>query len=153
MLKGAFMFIRNLYLLPITIIFALTVMSCSAVPLAKPEQDAMAKSFSVEADKSNIYIYRNETENFNSEMAVDIDGKHVGATSQRTFIVSSVQPGKHTIAAHGENVSRIEITTEAGKNYFVWLEVTVGAFIPRAKLHSVDQETGEAGVKKCNLIK
>lgn len=112
-------------------------MSCSAVPLAKPEQDSMAKSFSVEADKSNIYIYRNETENFNSEMAVDIDGEHVGATSQRTFIVSTVQPGQHTIAAHGENVSEIEITTEAGKNYFAWLEVTIGAFIPRAKLHSV----------------
>ena len=147
------MLIRQLYLLPTIIIFTLFIASCAPVPLAKPEQDSMAKSFSVETGKSNIYIYRNETENFNSEMAVDIDGKHVGGTTQRTFIVSSVQPGKHIIKAHGENVSEIEITTEAGKNYFVWLEVTVGAFIPRAKLHSVDQETGEAGVKECDLIK
>ena len=146
------MLIRQLYLLPI-IIFTLFIASCSPVQLAKPEQDSIAKSFSVESGKSNIYIYRNETENFNSEMAVDIDGKYVGGTTQRTFIVSSVQPGKHIINAHGENVSEIEITTEAGKNYFVWLEVTVGAFIPRATLHAVDQETGKVGVKECNLIK
>ena len=64
------MLIRQLYLLPTIITLTLFIASCASVPLAKPEQDAMAKSFSVEAGKSNIYIYRNETENFNSEMAV-----------------------------------------------------------------------------------
>lgn len=146
------MFSRYFYFLAIAIL-SLVVMSCSTVPLATPEQDTMAKTFSVEADKSTIYIFRNETENFNSEMAVEIDNKHVGGTSQRTFIVSSVQPGNHTITAHGENKSEIEITTEAGKNYFVWLEVTIGAFIPRANLHLVDQKTGKIGVKESRLIK
>lgn len=121
--------------------------------LASQQSDASAKSFVVEKGKSNIYIYRNETENFNTTMSVDIDGKHVGDTEHRTFIVQTVNPGKHVITAHAENTSEIELATEANTNHFVWLEVSLGIVIPRAELHSVSEEKGQAGVKESNLVK
>ena len=67
-------------------------------------------------------------------MSVDIDGSHVGDTEHRTYVVQTVNPGKHVITAHAENTSEIELTNEADKNYFVWLEVSIGVVIPRAEL-------------------
>ena len=37
------------------------VTGCVSVPMASPEKDSQAKSFAVKADKSNIYVYRNES--------------------------------------------------------------------------------------------
>ena len=134
-------------------IFVVVITSCASVPRASHEIDSQAKLFNVEKGKSNIYIYRNETDNFNTTMSVEIDGEHVGDTEQRTFIVKSVDPGDHVVTAHGENTSEIKIRAEENKNSFVWLEVTVGAIIPRAKLHSVSKEKGRVGVKESSLVK
>jgi len=145
--------IKNILLLLSFLLITSTMTACTSVPLADHEQDVKAKLFTVEKGKSNIYIYRNEIENFNTTMSVDIDGKHVGDTEQRTFIVKTVTPGKHVITAHAENTSEIELTTEADKNHFVWLEVYVGAFVPRAELHNVSKDKGQVGVKESNLVK
>ncbi|MEH6453761.1 MAG: DUF2846 domain-containing protein [Psychromonas sp.] len=126
--------------------------ACTAVQPATQEQDANAKSFAVEQGKAHIYIYRNETANFNTTMSVDIDGEHAGDTEQRTFIVKTVEPGMHSITAHAENTSNIELFAESGKNYFVWLEVYLGVVIPRAKLHNVSEEVGRAGVTESILV-
>ena len=146
------MIIKFLRFLPF-VLLATVITSCASVPRADHELDSQAKSFNVEKGMSNIYIYRNETDNFNTTMSVELDGQHAGDTEQRTFIVKSVTPGKHVITAHGENTSEIEITTEEDKNHFVWLEITVGAVIPRAKLHSVSKDKGMSGVKESDLVK
>ena len=146
------MIMKILRFLPL-VLLATTIASCASVPRADHELDSQAKSFNVGKGKSNIYIYRNETDNFNTTMSVELDGQHAGDTEQRTFIVKPVNPGKHVITAHGENTSEIEITTEEDENYFVWLEVTVGAVIPRAKLHSVSKDKGMSGVKESDLVK
>jgi len=146
------MLLRFFGLLPFIILFLITT-GCTPVQIANPEQDVMAKSFTVDSDKSNIYIYRNETYNFDTTMAVEIDGIHAGDTKEKTFILQTVKPGKHIVTAHGENTSEIELLTEAGKNYFVWLEVAVGAFIPAARLHEVNSEIGKSGVNECTLVK
>ena len=146
------MFKKILVILSVSI-FSAIITACTSVQLADKESDASAKSFAVEKGMSHIYIYRNETENFNTTMSVDIDGSHVGDTEHRTYIAKTVSPGKHVITAHAENTSEIELTTEADKNYFVWLEVTIGAVIPRAELQNVSKEKGHAGVNESNLVK
>ena len=59
---------------------------CASVPMATPEQDAAARSFSVKPDKANIYVYRNEAMGAAIKMPVALNGKLVGDTAAKTFL-------------------------------------------------------------------
>jgi hypothetical protein len=137
----------------LVIVFTLSCVACATAQHATPDEDSAAKRFNVTNGKSNIYIYRNENLGLNTEISVDIDDKHAGNTLQETFILQTVDPGKHKITAHAENTSEIELITEAGKTYFVWLEVELGVVVNRGHLHSVSEEKGKAGVLECRLVK
>jgi len=108
----------------LVIVFILSCAACASAQHATPYDDSAAKQFNVTNGKSNIYIYRNENLGLNTEISIDIDGKHAGNTLQETFILQSIDPGEHKITAHAENTSEIELVTEAGKIYFVWLDVS-----------------------------
>ena len=126
--------------------------ACANVKFAAPDEDFAAKQFNVTSGQSNIYVYRNENIIVNTGISVEIDGKLAGNTGQKTFILKSVPAGHHTITARGENTDTIELTTEAGESYFVWLEVRVGVVTNHAHLHSVSEEKGKKGVMECKLV-
>jgi hypothetical protein len=134
------------------VILVVSCVACASARLAKPEQDVAAKQFQVPAGEANIYIYRNENIVFNNEIPVEINGKHAGNTNKETFILKSVAPGKHTITAFAENTETIEITTAVDNNYFIWLEVKIGAITNHAHFHLVDEAQGKSGVRECKLI-
>ncbi len=133
------------------LLLALVVLlsGCASVPMASLEDDAQAKRFTAKADKSNIYVYRNE--NFGSAIAmtVSLDGKVAGQSGPQTYFVWEVAPGSHEIASHTENVSTLKLTTEAGKSYYVWQEVKMGMWMAGSLLQQVDEETGRKGVLEC----
>ena len=131
---------------------AVFVTGCASVPMASPEQDAKAKTFKVQQGKANIYIYRNESMGSAVKMPVLVDGKMVGDTVAKTYILTTVNPGKHTILSKTENDSTLDIMAERGKNYFVWQEVKMGAWSARSKLQLVDEATGKKGVADSKLI-
>ena len=125
---------------------------CVSVPMATPEQDASAKTFRVQPGKSNIYVYRNESMGGAVKMEVDLDGKQVGTTAAKTYLLLTVNPGKHTLVSHAEGNSNLVVDTQPGKNHFVWQEVKMGALFAGSKLQPVDEQTGKAGVGECQLI-
>ena len=132
---------------------ALSVMSgCASVPMASDEKDTAAKTFQVQPEKSNIYVYRNESMGGAVRMEVDIDGKQVGTTAAKTYLVVTVNPGKHTLISHAEGNNSLVVDTQAGKNHFVWQEVKMGVLYAGSKLQLVDDQTGKAGVGECKLI-
>ena len=122
---------------------------CASVPMASLEDDTQAKRFAVKPEKSNIYLYRNESLGGAIPMTVSLNGKVAGQTGPQTYFVWEVDPGSHEIASHTENVSTLKLTTEAGKTYYVWQEVKMGAFMARSLLQQVDEETGRKGVLEC----
>ena len=125
------------------------VSGCASVPMASLEDDAKAKLFSARPDKSTIYVYRNESFGGAIVMTVSLNGKVAGQTGPQTYFVWEADPGSHEIASHTENVSTLKLTTEAGKTYYVWQEVKMGAFMARSLLQQVDEETGRKGVLEC----
>jgi hypothetical protein len=135
---------------------ALTVLAlaagCASVPMAKPELDTAAKSYSVKPDKANIYVYRNETFGAAIKMPVVLNGKLVGDTAAKTFMILEVPPGTHTVMSKTENDSTVTVDAAAGRNYFVWQEVKMGLFAARSSLQQVDEAIGKAGVAECKLI-
>lgn len=135
------------------VVLAATVLTgCASVPMATPEQDAKAKTFAVAPGKSNIYVYRNESMGGAVKMDVSLDGKAVGQTTAKTYLMMEVAPGKHTVTSKAENEVMQEVIAQAGKNYFIWQEVKMGVMYARNKLNLVDDATGKAGVAACSLI-
>jgi len=129
------------------------VTGCASVPMASPDEDAKAKSFAVQADKSNIYMYRNEFFGNAVAMAVELDSKLAGQTAHHTYFLFEVSPGPHQVSSVAENTSTVQLTTVGGKAYFVWQEVKMGMWNAGTQLHEVDEETGRKGVSECQRVK
>ena len=125
---------------------------CASVQMASSEQDTAAKSFAVKPDKANIYVYRNETMGAALKMPVALDGKLMGDTASKTYLLLEVNPGSHTVVSKTENDSSVTLNTVAGRNYFLWQEVKMGLLMARSNLQEVDEATGKAGVAECKLI-
>jgi PBP1b-binding outer membrane lipoprotein LpoB len=125
---------------------------CASVQMASPEQDTAAKSFAVKPGKANIYVYRNETFGAALKMPIVLDGKAVGDTASKTYLVVEVAPGAHTVISKTENDSSVNVNAVAGRNYFLWQEVKMGLMTARSDLKEVDEATGKAGVAECKLI-
>ena len=142
-------FPRLIFIICLSVVFV----ACASVNLADPNDDSAAKTFSVADGKSNIYIYRDEDVVLNTDVSIEIDEKQMGSTGPQTFILATVSPGRHTIIARGENTETLEITTEAGENYFVWLEIRLGAFTNHGHLHLVSMDEGKKGVMESRLVK
>jgi hypothetical protein len=86
------------------------------------------------------------------KMPVLLDGRAVGDTAAKTFMLLEVDPGSHTIVSKTENDATLKVDAVAGRNYFVWQEVKMGMMMARSQLHLVDEAQGKAGVAECNLI-
>lgn len=129
------------------IAFALVVLSgCASVPMSNLDADQSAKAFNVAPDKANIYLYRNEQLGAAVTMPVMLNGKLMGRTAAKTYFLWQVAPGTHEITSIGEDTSTLKLTTEAGRNYYVWQEMKMGMWQPRSLLQQVPESVGRAGV-------
>lgn len=126
---------------------------CASVPMADTSADAQAKQFVAPANAANLYIYRNETFGAAVKMPVLVDGMAAGDTVAHTYILKQVAPGSHTITSKSENDATLTLSTEAGKNYYVWQEVKMGLLMARSKLSQVSEEEGKKGVMESKLVK
>ena len=125
---------------------------CASVEMASSEMDTSAKSYAVKPNKANIYVYRNEVMGSALKMPVALNGRMVGDTASKTFLLLEVDPGSHTLVSKTENDATIKVDAVAGRNYFVWQEVKMGVFVARSNLQLVDEATGKAGVAECKMI-
>ena len=125
------------------------IAGCTSVPMASIEADASAKQFQSAKGSANIYLYRNETFGGAVAMTVSLDGKVMGRTGPQTFFLWQVPPGKHEIASHTENTSRLTIDAQEGRNHYVWQEVKMGMWQPGSQLREVEEPEGRKGVLEC----
>lgn len=126
---------------------------CASVPMADATADAQAKQFVAPKDAANLYIYRNETFGAAVKMPLLVDGSAVGDTVAHSYILKQVTLGSHTITSKSENDATLTLSTEAGKNYYVWQEVKMGLLMARSKLSQVSEEEGKQGVMESKLVK
>ena len=130
---------------------ATLVSGCASLPMADPAQDQAAKSFTVSPGKSKIYVFRNEGFGAAVTMDVFIDGRPLGQTVAKTYLVTEVDPGPHRIMGKSENEDALDLTTAAGRIYYIWQEVKMGFMYARNKLQQVEDAAGRAGVLECKL--
>jgi Protein of unknown function (DUF2846) len=139
-------------LVAVTALAAVVLASgCASVDMASTEADTAAKTYALKPGTANIYVYRNEQMGAAIKMPVALNGKLVGDTGAKTYLLLQVPAGSHTIISKTENDSTLKLDVQAGRNYFVWQEVKMGMMQARSLLQVVDEATGKAGVAECKL--
>ena len=128
------------------------LVGCATPNLASVEKDGIAKTFLPTDGKASLYIYRNELFGAAAPIPVLVNGKSLGETGARTYFKISIPAGDHTITGQAENLSIAKISTEAGKNYFVWQEIKMGMWKARNQLKQVVDSIGRAGVLESKLL-
>ncbi|WP_236238438.1 DUF2846 domain-containing protein [Pseudomonas faucium] len=126
---------------------------CASVPMESPEADAALKTFAAPpADQSGLYIYRDSFAGQGLKKSVTVDGKVIGETANRVYFHQLIRPGTHKIGTESEfSDNVIDLTTVAGKNYYVRQSIKVGVFVGGAKLEVVPEAEGQADLQKCTL--
>ncbi|MGE8152216.1 DUF2846 domain-containing protein [Pseudomonas vancouverensis] len=132
--------------------FTALTAGCASVKMADDSLDAQAKTFHTAPDQAHIYVYRNESMGAGVKMPVALNGKPVGETVAKSYLMLAVPAGQQTLVSSAENDSELKLNTEAGKNYFVWQEVKMGFIKARNSLQVVDEQTGRDGVTESKLI-
>jgi hypothetical protein len=143
------MSVRNRLFVAIVLTLTSLVSGCASVPMTSMDEDAKAKSFVVQKDRSSIYVYRNESLGGAIPITVALDGKVAGQSAMQTYFLFEVDPGTHEVTSISENTSAVKLSTEAGKAYYVWQEVKMGMWMARSQLQEVDDQTGRKGVAEC----
>jgi hypothetical protein len=127
------------------------VTACASVPMATPEQDRAAKEFRTTPGKSNVYVFRDESIGAAIKMNVLLDGGLFGATAAKTFLLTTVEPGRHTLLSKAENDSTLAFDAVPGANVYVWQEVKMGILMARSKLQLVDEAIAKGRIPECGL--
>jgi hypothetical protein len=129
------------------------LVGCASVPMAPADADAKAKAFVAPSDgHANLYVYRNETMGSAIKMPLLLDNASIGDTGPHTYVLRQIAAGQHVLVSKTEKDVSLDMTVEAGKNYYVWQEVKMGMWAARSQLHLEDESTGQAAVKECKLI-
>ncbi len=122
---------------------------CASVPMMPETADREAKLFQPIADKSLIYLYRDELLGAGEPITVSLDGRAEGQTASRTYFLWVVSPGAHRILSLSGNRASLDLATEPGHVYFVWQEINLGLFTPGTTLHLVDEGQGRQAIMTC----
>jgi len=131
--------------------FVIFMSGCASVQKAAPAKDSAAKKFTAEANTSQVYLYRSEVLGAALSMPVTVDGKLAGKTGPKSFFKFTLPAGKHTFTSQ-DKTSALDVTTENGKNYYIWQEVKMGVMSGGSKLQIVDEATAQKDIKSCTLI-
>ena len=126
---------------------------CATVPMTSLNDDMMAKKYQMAADRSAIYLFRNE--NFASaiRVSVSIDDQMAGQTAPYTYFLWDVAPGHHIIKSHAEDVASLDLVAIPGKAHFIRQEIKTGLWAPRSILYEVSDSDGKTAIRECKRAK
>ena len=130
---------------------SLLATACASVPMASLDADRVAKEFRTTPGKSNLYVFRDESMGGAVKMTVVLDGRMLGDTAAKTFLLTPVAAGPHALVSKTENDARLEFTAVPGKNVYVWQEVKMGVWAARSDLHLMDEEAAKERIAACSL--
>jgi hypothetical protein len=136
------------------LVFSLTLLliGCqTTVPIASPEQDAEAKSFSSDPERAVLYILNEPP--ISTLAVVELNGDLIGRASRGTYFHLKLSPGNYLVESKGGNAIPfvLPISVAAGKLYFVHLEgdFTTGTW---NRLTLMEDAIGRAGVAASKMI-
>jgi hypothetical protein len=135
---------------------AVLLTGCASVTMAPKEESTKAKQFAQpSANNAGLYVYRNSFVGKALKKDIWVDGKCVGESAPDVFFYTEVEGGKtHKVDTESEfSPNTLELTTVAGKNYFVRQYIKMGAFVGGAGVELVPEEQGKRDILPLELAK
>ena len=129
--------------------------SCATVPMASEKQDALAKRFQAAPDKGLIYLIRpSKAFGMGVSLPTVVDELTIGSLKSGSYALVEATPGKHDIWVRGSfyNDTTLKLDIEAGKLYFVRIEIGMGPALPELKIEIVKEDEGRKLVNEYGLI-
>ena len=103
------------------------------------KQDPVFTQVSPPADKSVIYVFRNEAlEESAPTFYIDIDGERVAGLRPNKYLYKIVDPGRHIVSCNSERQSSVTIDTKPGRSYYIEAEIIEGIWMGRPNLKVVN---------------
>ena len=133
---------------------AVLATGCASVNMAPKEESAKAKEFKQPgANNAGLYVYRNSFVGKALKKDIWVDGKCIGESASDVFFYTEVEGGKsHKIDTESEfSANTLELTTDAGKNYFVRQYIKMGVFVGGAGVEQVSEEQGMKDIASLEL--
>jgi hypothetical protein len=130
------------------------VTGCASVSMAPNEESAKAKEFKEPgASNAGVYIYRNSMVGQAVKKDLWLDGKCIGESAPDVFFYTQVEGGKaHKIDTESEfSPNTLELTMEAGKNYYIRQYIKMGVLVGGAGLEQVSEEQGKKDIAPLGL--
>lgn len=133
---------------------SLLLTGCATVDMAPKAESAKLREFQPpSANNAGVYIYRNSFGGQALKKDIWVDGKCLGESANNVFFYTEVEGGKkHKFDTESEfSPNTLELTTDAGKHYFLRQYIKVGVFVGGAGLEQMSEEQGKADVAKLEL--
>ena len=133
----------------------LFVTSCATPPKADSADDQRAETFEVKPGKANIYVYRED--HFAGSGVVpqiSLDDLPAGILGGGNYYRWEVPPGPHTLYAARpyHSGAKLNVDTEAGRNYFIEFRSHWGFSSATISLTLKNEEEAKREVGKCVLL-
>ena len=108
---------------------------------------------SVPGNKAVVYVYRLRKNSAGGlkDYVVHANGRKVANLYNNSYIPCIVRPGLTEFKSRAEYTSSVKPYIEAGKTYYLRLDVKKGASVGRPDLKFVDAATGEQEIAMCTL--
>lgn len=124
----------------------------TAIPVLAGDVITVDKSTKVRAEPADeaatIYIVRPAFVGKAVKMWSFCDETPLGANKGKHYHFATVPPGKHVFWTKAENVSALELETEAGRTYYLQQKVKMGGMKARVKLILLSEQEGEEAIAK-----
>ena len=123
-----------LLLLAPLLLSGLFIQAHAGTGVASPVGDKQAKQATPPAGFALIYIFRSEDPPVESTVAVVLNGRRIGETRPRTFLVATVAPGTHYLMSGDKVIASLSVECQAGKTYFISQKALGGVYPVRTEL-------------------
>jgi len=139
----------------ISIVSSFLCIGCPGSPSAPKAEQEAAKKFVPEPGKAIIYIYRDTMVAAIQMFRIYLDGGLVGDSKNQAFFRQVVTPGPHQISVsnlRGTHRDSLSISTDAGKIYYIELEIGPNPVSGIPKLKIADETGAQSTIRRCALL-
>lgn len=104
------------------------------------------------AGKAMVYVVRPTHFGAAIQTKLSMDGNWMGVNMANSYFVFLADPGEHKFCSQSENASRLSLTLETGKTYFLQQHLSSGFFKAENELTQLDDSRGQEALDKCKRM-
>ncbi|MDQ7989348.1 MAG: hypothetical protein REI09_06910 [Candidatus Dactylopiibacterium sp.] len=130
----------------------------SAPPLPAPVRagaaaDEAAKRFETRPGVARVYVYRSTRHGKDWPLMVSLGQTELGTVGAYSYMLLELPPGFHTLRARSEETASLELNLQAGRDYYVQLNVALSTAVGKPELLNMHPLEAQNSIRnECGLV-